>query len=545
MCGLRPDSRLAERRTHVWTSAGRSQVFTQGGPSAARPYAFRYLRGNTAVHTQGALDPVTAGALKRSRMRPKKGWRATGPWPAFAAHGPDAVTQLDRTHATRRSTGGRKRRVAWLQGSMATPQVRLLPPLAADATQELYARYEHEVAGFLAGTRAGSALSADERADAYHDALEILFKRKAAGTEIVDDVLFLRRVAHDLAKNRLRSRDTRKTLPADPFVMPEDPLRPALGSDAQAISNSEWRLYLGMLGALSEREQAVLTLTMAGCSPPEIAGELALKRARVDKVLSEARKRMETWRRTAEDEGCWRRNARVLAAHGARALRGEFASLVDAHVEGCTTCQVGIAIAQRQVPLALAPIPLFFARAVSRARGAARAARGLLHSLAVRLPLVGDPQAAVIAGRPGVAAGLVAACLAGGGAATYCAVQGVPGAVQSVLGASASSKPVVVHRPRRSRPVTRTIAVAPAVTPKVSAAPSPRATTVHRASHVRRRHTATQTAGATSAEFSPESSTASSSATPAQTQTQTQTTASATQTQTTAAPSSDEFSFER
>lgn len=361
--------------------------------------------------------------------------------------------------------------------------------------EDAYERYRQRAVGYLA--RHFPDVEPDERLSLYHEAWASVLRRQAAGDPVTDLEPYLIAAVKLAARHRRRTATSRKTEPTDPHdgplafaadVGPSVHERVATGIDAA--------LARDIIASLDQRSRAVIKLRFdCGYEVDEIRSLLNLSERAYERVLERARATI------AE---------RVAEVHDGRRERRHRSLLL--------ACELGIA-SPRQHERAR--------RLISedpRTRAMARQLRGLPAELGALLPvpaLAGeDPgglaehlaralavlkhHALGLSGRAtgeapmqiaaagglrgsGTVAAVVAACIAAGGAASYCVMEGVPAPLRDEAPPQRAEKEKKKRPPettriaqRRTRPEPRPL---PAATPSPAARPARRA----RSSRAKRR----------------------------------------------------------
>ena len=321
-------------------------------------------------------------------------------------------------------------------------------PATVRQPEGAYQQHRGSVMGALA--RRCPWVSPADRESLFHDAYTALLERERAGKLDPERMhprelrAYLVTSAIHKALDERKSAERQRTVPLDLQAHDRgdgsEPLEErAVGAlDAAAIRSSS--------PSCPQRRQAVLKLRFyLGLEPAEIQSLLAISgrayRKELERAVRQVAGRYELVR---TGRWCEERRSLVLAyvAGVAGPRRTEQAR---AHLKGCPGCARMAAelreSAERAAAVAAAPDVILADGPLERATHAVMAARDGLAGLVSG----SKQQAGGLAGkvtdptplagaRPGAAVAAIAGCLAVGGGATYCAVEGVPDVFRGPLG---------------------------------------------------------------------------------------------------------------
>jgi hypothetical protein len=235
---------------------------------------------------------------------------------------------------------------------------------------------------------------------------------------------------------------------------------------------------------LPERRRAIVKLRyFLDCAPREIQSLLGIRERVYRRELERAMRQIaEGYQLVRDGSFCESRRSMVMA-YVAGLSGPERARKAQAHIDSCPGCRAFAAQlrdAARDVAVAL-PLPVFecgdglatrIADSVTAVRDqiADLTAGAKQHVLAATTRV--DAGTAGMAGavRPGTVAAAVAGCLALGGGATYCAVEGLPQPVRGLV-TSEPKQEQRAQQPRRSPP-RRQQASDPVTVPPAGARPA-------------------------------------------------------------------------
>ena len=326
-----------------------------------------------------------------------------------------------------------------------------------------YERHRPIVLGYLA--RHHPDVEPDERLSLYHEAWSSVLRRRAAGDPVAELEPYLIGAVKLAARHRRRTAASRRTEPRDPLdagmVSVADP-GPSVHERVETRFDAA--LCREIIASLDERARALIKLRFdCGFEVDEVRMLLGLSERSYERVLERAREAIAERVGEVGDGRRERRHRSLLLA-----------------------CELGIA-SPRQRERArrlIADDP--------RTRAMARELRGLPAHVGALLPLPalheplghglellatikhhalgwigrasgGDAPVQIAAAGglrgSGTAAAAVAACLAAGGAASYCVVEGVPDPIRKLPSIGADREP---ERPRASRESTNRPKPAPA-----------------------------------------------------------------------------------
>ncbi len=324
------------------------------------------------------------------------------------------------------------------------------------------------------------SLCADDAQDAVQRALEI-YVRRLDGVDTSTEVAWLKVVVRHEALAIRRAR-------AESVASEEVDFDAHAGGDRgvdDAVAASERvRRSAEALRALKPDEATALLLKAQGHSYAEIGERQGWTYTKVNRAITEGRKRfLEVYAELESGEAC-ERVAPVLADLASGAAESAQLVAVRAHLRHCASCRARVRELHGSrhpragawwlpVPLVLAPLRWLREHLVPRLAGS---------DVATGLQL----SAASGGGRGVGVAGLIAVCLGGAGAGTYCVV------TDSLPSPTAIVRPADPRddrnraRPRRARtaptpaptstPAATAFRAATAMTPTPTATPGPRRT---------------------------------------------------------------------
>jgi RNA polymerase sigma factor (sigma-70 family) len=255
---------------------------------------------------------------------------------------------------------------------------------------------------------------------------------------------YLAKAAVRKALDERKRAERRLTVPLGPAVENRpDPGRPLEERVAGALEASAIR---ELVAELPTRQRAVLQLRFAlELEPVEIQSVLRISARVYRKDLERAVRRLAA-RYELVREGRWCESRRSLVLAYVAGVAGPRKTLAArSHLAACPGC-ARMAAELRQASrraAALLPLPELAARdgALQRAVDVLAAARDGVADLvggakqhAVALASRASDPTPLAGARPGAAAAAIAGCLAIGGGATYCAVEGIPDPLRAPLG---------------------------------------------------------------------------------------------------------------
>lgn len=304
--------------------------------------------------------------------------------------------------------------------------------------------------GAILATARRFSIAPEDAEDAYQRGLEILLT-KAPTTREDELVPWLRTVVKHEALAIRRHRE--RAQPTD-----QVPDQPTLTTTDQSVERME-QLQRGAeaMSELKPQEVQCLLLKAEGLSYREISAATGFSYTKVNRCLTEGRRAFtERLARIESGAECERLSSTLSAFSDGETTAAEETSLRQ-HLRTCLYCRARLA-EFRRVPAtaaAVLPIPLASAAAPDRVAGlveragdwassAASSVKEQIAGLAARTPAGDSGIQLAASARPGAMAATVAACVAIGGGATYCATSGVPEPIKDLAGAgdqADSSKP--------------------------------------------------------------------------------------------------------
>jgi RNA polymerase sigma factor (sigma-70 family) len=344
---------------------------------------------------------------------------------------------------------------------------------------DAYREHRDYVLAVLA-RRCGWLRPADREA-ILHDAYLVLLEKERDGT--LDPAAmsprelraYLVQTAINKTLNEGQRAEHRRTEPlGEAALAAHDPRRPP---DEHAAASLDRARLREIVAELPRRRQAIVKLRFFfERTPEEIQRYLGITERAYRRELERAMRQIaEQYELVRSGAYCDTRRSMILAL--VAGLSGpNRARDAREHLRSCPGCAHWAAALREQVrdvavvlplpPAALEPGPL------ERLAGALDAVRDLLAGAkhqAVAASARVDPGYASAA-RPGTVVAAVAGCLALGGGATYCVVEGVPGPLR---GAFADERRT---EPRRERSATRATPTPTAAPVRVTPTPTPRPT---------------------------------------------------------------------
>jgi RNA polymerase sigma factor (sigma-70 family) len=294
-----------------------------------------------------------------------------------------------------------------------------------------------------------SWLNQEDREAAYHDAYVILLEKERAGTLDVAVMqscqvrAYLARASFRQALGQRRSAYRRRVVATDDAALARPD--PSAAPEEQGTRALEAAPVRELIEELPERQRKVIKLRFYfDLSPNEIQRLLGLSdriyRKEIERAFRQLARRYELVR---DGRWCEARRSLVIAYVAGVAGPRKMAE-ARMHLSSCPGCAQMAAELRRAAEHAAALIPapdlVVHHGVVTRAAEAASSVKGQLADLigAAKQHASGavarvDPSAGNYAAgvRPGTAATVIAGCLALGGGATYCAVEGLPGPFSS------------------------------------------------------------------------------------------------------------------
>ncbi len=340
------------------------------------------------------------------------------------------------------------------------------------------AAYEHHRGYVLAVlARRCGWLADDEREAIFHDAYLVLLQKEACGDLETIEMhphqlrAYIVQTAINKALDEGKRVERRRSEPIDEQVLAAPDAGPAPEELASAsLDNARLR---EVVAGLAERQQTIVKLRFYfDRSPGEIQGLLGITERTYRRELERALKQVaEGYTLVREGRFCEGRRSMILAYVAGIAGPNRARDAAD-HLASCPACACWAAEVREAARRAsvLLPLPAIGASPgwVERLQGAVEVARdGASHlvtgakqhaaSMAARL----DPSGAgyTLTARPGAATATILGCLALGGGATYCAVEGIPGwpdRSPAPRAAKPSERPAAAEapEPKRAVPVT-------------------------------------------------------------------------------------------
>jgi RNA polymerase sigma factor (sigma-70 family) len=291
-------------------------------------------------------------------------------------------------------------------------------------------------------------LGDDEREAVFHDAYALMLEKEREGTLEPDAMhphqvrAYLTQTAVNKALDEGKRAERRRTEPIGERALAEPD--PGTAPEEATASRMEGATAREIVAELPARRQAVVKLRFFfERSPEEIQRMLHISprtyRRELERGLRHVADRFELVR---EGRFCETRRELILAYVAGSADPREAAN-ARTHLANCPGCSHWAAELRRAAEdvAAVIPLPVLLAEPgrIGDAFGAAQDLAGNVAAwikqqvpgIAARLDPA--PLSAGSSARPGTVAALVAGCIAAGGGATYCAVEGV-GPVDGLLG---------------------------------------------------------------------------------------------------------------
>lgn len=343
-------------------------------------------------------------------------------------------------------------------------------------------------------------LDADEREAALHDAYVVMLEKQRA-SELDPASMPAQQLRAYLVQTAINKaldegkRAERKR--ADPVgdAMPALP-DPEPGPEEHAEASQEGARVRELVAELPERQQAIVKLRFFfERTPAEIQDYLGITERTYRRQLERAMRAVCERYELVRAGGLCEERRDLIIAYVAGTAALDRARLAREHLASCRGCaswaaelRTGASRVAAALPvpaLALSGGPLERgAEALDAARGAIADGVAAAKHQAVALIARVEPSsgAAYLGGaRPGAVAATVAGCIAiAGGTATYCAVEGVPDPIRSVVGLDRDGKEGPTRKPKRERSEPRRESpepprpVTPAEPPKPEQPPPPR-----------------------------------------------------------------------
>ena len=319
--------------------------------------------------------------------------------------------------------------------------------LVRDATYEEHRDYVLTVLSRRCGW-----LDSDEREAAFHDAYAVLLEKERDGR--LDTAAmhpqqlraYFAQTAIHKALDEGKRVERKRTEPLEERALDEsDPESAPEDLAAASLDNAR---MLEIVGELPERAQTIVKLRFYfDRTPQEIQGYLGITERVYRRELERALRRIsDAYQLVLEDSFCESRRSLILGYVAGISGPGR-AQKAREHLASCPGCAHWAAELREAAERAAALLPMPAATAddgplarLAETLAAVRdsltdagaTAKGHLSSLAARVDATTPGYAS--AARPGTVAAAVAGCIAIGGGATYCAVEGLPGSVGSLVG---------------------------------------------------------------------------------------------------------------
>lgn len=322
------------------------------------------------------------------------------------------------------------------------------------STLELpHASYERDREYVLAVlSRRCGWLDGDEREAALHDAYAVLLEKERDGQLDPGKMhprqlrAYLTQTAVHKALDEGKRVERKRSEPLGDRALAEPDVA-ARAPEELAASSMENARMREIVGELGERAQAVVKLRFYfDRSPGEIQRCLGISERVYRRELERALKRIsERYELVREDRFCDSRRSLILAYVAGIAGPGRMAKARE-HLEACPGCARWAAELREAGERAAAVLPLpavtvdhgpltRMAESAAALRDGFSEASGMVKQHAGALVARVDPTTShyAAAARPGTVATVVAGCVALGSGATYCAVEGVPDPVRSLV----------------------------------------------------------------------------------------------------------------
>jgi RNA polymerase sigma factor (sigma-70 family) len=320
-------------------------------------------------------------------------------------------------------------------------------------------------------------LRAEDREAILHDAYLVLLEKQRDGT--LDPAAmaarelraYLVQTAINKTLNEGQRAERRRTEPLDDTALAAPDA--ARSPEERAAASLDRARLQEIVGELPRRRQAIVKLRFFfDRTPEEIQGYLGITERAYRRELERAMRQLgEQYELVRRGSYCDSRRSMILAL--VAGLSGpNRARDAREHLRSCPGCAHWAAAMREQArdvaavlpvpPAALDPGPF------ERLSGALESAREALLGTAARV----DPGYATAA-RPGSVAAAVAGCIALGGGATYCVVQGVPGPLRGALGAERAERPRAERRAPRTTRAPEPAPIRAVMTPAPTRTPAP------------------------------------------------------------------------
>lgn len=340
-----------------------------------------------------------------------------------------------------------------------------------------------------------------DREAVFHDAYALLLEKERGGELALDDMhphqvrAYLVQTALYKALDEGKRAERKRAVPmGDEALDAPDAGRPLEDALADGLDAARVR---EIVDELPERRQAIVKLRyFLDCAPGEIQRLLGIRERVYRRELERAMRQIaEHYERVLDGSFCDSRRSLVMA-YVAGLASPDRARKAQAHIDSCPGCRqwaVQLRDAAREVA-ALLPLPVLECRdgIVARVADCLTAARDQLgdatggakhHALAAVTRVDSGTAGMASAVRPGTVAAAIAGCIAVGGGATYCVVEGLPDPVRSLISRERPERSERRAQQPRDRaaqrqPAAQTLPVQPAVpaaqaSPPASPAPAP------------------------------------------------------------------------
>jgi RNA polymerase sigma factor (sigma-70 family) len=327
-------------------------------------------------------------------------------------------------------------------------------------------------------------LDGDDREAAFHDAYAVLLEKERDGLLDAASMhpnqvrAYLTQTAIHKALDEGKRAGRKRSEP-----LGESALMAVDGAPAPedvAVAGDDQARLREIVRELPQRQQTIVKLRFFfDRAPEEIQSYLGITERAYRRDLERAMRHVtERYDLVRKGEFCDSRRSMILAYVGGFAGPNRALEARN-HLSTCPGCAhwaAELRAASERIA-ALLPLPAATDRGpLVRAGETLADLAAAVKQHAVALVTRADPGVAGYAGaaRPGAVAAAVASCIAIGGGATYCAVEGLPGPLRSMVTQARSDQPrqQAKPKPRRERPVRA--AATPVATPAPT--PSPRRT---------------------------------------------------------------------
>jgi RNA polymerase sigma factor (sigma-70 family) len=344
--------------------------------------------------------------------------------------------------------------------------------MAIEAPATPYLAHRDYVLSVLA--RRCGWLDPSDREAVFHDAYLVLLDKQQAG-ELEPDSMhpnqlraYLTQTAINKAldEGKRAARKRNQPLEDESLTLPDSAPEP---DDVVATSFDDARVR-EIVSELSERSQAIVKMRFFfDRTPEEIQGMLSITSRVYRRELERAMRYIsDRYELVQEGTFCDSRRSLILAyvAGIAGPNREREAREHLATCPGCARWALEMREAADRVAVALPPVAIFHTAAhgpvhefIALAREKAGDLLGAVKQHAVSLFSRTDPGLAAPASgvRPGTVAAIVAGCLAAGGGATYCVVEGIPGQGGKEGGKAAAVRPAAVRPKPKPKPEPRSL----------------------------------------------------------------------------------------